>query len=468
MKYLSEEMSRRKYLKYVAGGIVGAAIVAGGTYWYMSTTGPKPKPNLRFLGYPFHLPQEGIEEWKAQTGQEIDATLDECFILPNRQISEMGSWDFGSSCRHRPLVTTNNLRPIPIEKIPRWQSDKVLDFFNDAGKYLETAQAERFDSLLWYEKGKSLICVPVMWNFDSVTYLPEFLPYEEHGAQKSISFSELWDAEWKDRAGLQDEGYQTFSEVVNELDATGQVSVSGALSNLTNEEVDQVYNFLLPIIKSGQIRAYWSKYGDIVNLLSAKEVYLASTWQPVCFDTRKAGVPAYYAALQNGPYVWFNAQYISKDCNTDALEDMYQLMNWMLSLWMQLLYTKQGYPSPAWKWDDYKNSMGEEFYNWFFLGKATYTPISDIMSEVFPDNPEYASLTERLQQGLFLPDVYFRHFWTGEQPRTGTPNSKGNLRDLGSVDEKLQTTRYLIGPDMPDNNDYYVTKWEELKANVPI
>jgi hypothetical protein len=89
------------------------------------------------------------------------------------------------------------------------------------------------------------------------------------------------------------------------------------------------------------------------------------------------------------------------------------------------------------------------------------------MKEIWTDHPEFADLPERLQNALFLPDVYFRHFWTGEPPRTGSPDPKGNLRDIGSVDDKLKITRYYLSPDLPDNNDYYVTKWEQLKANIP-
>jgi len=328
--------------------------------------------------------------------------------------------------------------------------------------------AKRFSELLWHEPGKSLIAVPQMWNFDSVTYLPEFVPYEEHGGEKvSFSYSELWNPEWKGRTAFQDEGFTTFTETANELEATGQAGPYENFTNLSPSEVDEIFNFLLPVVKSGQIKTFWFKYSDIVSLFTSKEIYLASTWQPVCFDARKAGVPAYYARLVNGPFFWYNSFYASKYVSDEMFEYICEITNWCLDLWMQMLYTKQGYPSPDWAWEDYRDAMGKEMFDWFFMGERTYSPIDEIMNEIWPDHPEFAELPERLQNALFLPDMYFKHFWTGEPPRTGSPHPKGNLRDIGSVEDKLEITRYYLSPDLPDNNDYYVTKWEELKANIP-
>jgi len=134
---------------------------------------------------------------------------------------------------------------------------------------------------------------------------------------------------------------------------------------------------------------------------------------------------------------------------------------------MQLLYTRQGYPSPGVGWEDYKSAMGPEFYDWFFNGKTTYLSTGDVMKDIWKDKPEFWDLPERTQNALFTPDVYFRQFWTGEPPRTGSPDPKGNLRDLGSTDDKEKITRYFLSPDLPDDNEYYVTKFEQLKANIP-
>jgi hypothetical protein len=38
---------------------------------------------------------------------------------------------------------------------------------------------------------------------------------------------------------------------------------------------------------------------------------------------------------------------------------------------------------------------------------------------------------------------------------------------LGSTEDKEKITRYFTSPDLPDNNEYYVSKYEELKAQIP-
>lgn len=479
--------SRRNFIAAAGGAAVIAAL--GGGYYYLTSQAPtpptgttkteievgptatKPKPKLRYLGFPFFLPQDGIAKWKELTGQEIEATFAEAYIIGQKQLENPSAWDFGGSLRHRPLVTAGVLRKMPVAQVPRWKNDKLADLFVHPEKYFSAAQAKRFNYLIWADNGESrtdLISVPCIWNFDSVTYLPEFVPFEEHGgADTTLSIFELFNPEWKGRVGMEDEAYAVFTIVANGLNATGQMDISGAISSKTTAEVDQVFNYLLPIIKSGQIRAFWSSYGDIVNLLSTKELYLASTWQPPCFDTRKAGTPAYYARLQNGPFFWFNSNYMSTGANPDAVDDCLAVINWTQEQWMQLLYTRQGYPSPGVGWEDYKSAMGVEFYDWFFNGKSTYLPIVDVMKDIWKDKPEFWNLPERLQNALFTPDSYFRQFWTGEPPRTGSPDPKGNLRDLGSTEDKEKITRYFTSPDLPDNNEYYVSKYEELKAQIP-
>jgi spermidine/putrescine-binding protein len=439
-----------------------------------STASGAAKPTLRYNGSSFLVPEDAIKKWKELTGQDVEATYPDVMVIPQKQMSDPTAWDFGGSMNHRQMVTAGILAKIPLEKIPRWQIDKLAHIFaapedTFLSKYPD--QPERFNYCLWADNGQSrtdLISVPAMWNFDSVIYLPEFVPFEEHGgAQTTMAYTEMFKPEWKGKVGLQDDFTLTFPECGNMLAASGQMTIESCPMNMSTTEVDQVFNYLLPIVKSGQIRTFWGNYGDIVNLCSTKELYMASVWQPVVFDTRKAGTPAYYARMVHGPLFWYNSDYLSTGGNPDTVDDCIKFLNWTLEQWIELLYTRQGYPSPAEGWDDYKTGMGAEFYDWFFNGKATYLPIDDVMKEIWPDHQDFWTLPERMQNALFTPDVYFRQFWTGEPPRTGSPDPHGNLRDMGSDRDKEQITRYLQAPDVPDNAKYYSDKFEELKANLP-
>ncbi|MDJ0269268.1 MAG: extracellular solute-binding protein [Aigarchaeota archaeon] len=465
----SQKVSRRKFIA-IAGGAVIVAAAAGLAYTTLTT--PQQR-TLRYSTHPFYFPQDA--EQKFEEGNQnlnVEVTYEEFFVMTQKQLANPQTWDVASSGRYRIIIDAGIVRPIPVEKIPRWQPDKVLRIFQEPQRFLKDGDLEetvkRFNKLIWFEPNKVFSAVPIMWNFDSLTYLPEMLPYQERGAQyRDVEYGELWNPEWKGHTAMQDEAFTVFTEVANYLDATKQITITSAITNLSQQEVDQIYDYLLPIVKDGFIKTFWFKYGDIVSLMSTREIWIASTWQPVSFDTRKAGTPAYYAALKHGPFFWYNSTYVSKMIDDATAEEAMKLVNWQLSLFTQLLYTRQGYPTPAYGWDDYKNAMGDEFYDWFYNGKATYLPIDEVLKITFPDKPDLAELPERLQQALFVPDLYFKHFWVGEPPRTGSPHPKGNIRDLGSVQEKEEMTRYFLSPDLPDNNDYYVKKYEELKALVP-
>ena len=463
------KVSRRRFIA-AAGAVVAVAAAGGLGYYFLSQPSVK---KLRYSTHPFYFPQDAEEAFENDVGNvDVEVTYEEFFVMTQKQLANPQLWDVASSGRYRPIINEGLVKPIPVEKIPRWKPDKVLEIFQDPKKYFTAGNpeetAKRFITLMWFDLNKVFSAVPIMWNFDSVTYLPEFLPFEERGAEKrDVEYAEIWNPEWEGRSAMQDEAFTVFTETANYLDATGQITITSALTNMSKQEIDAVFDFLLPIVKKGLIRTFWFKYGDIVSLMSTREIWVASTWQPVCFDTRKAGTPAYYAALKHGPFFWYNSSYVSNLANDDVAELGMKLINWQLSLFTQMLYTRQGYPTPAYRWDDYRNGMGDEFYGWFYEGKPTYLPINEAIKEIFPDKPELADLPERLQNALFVPDVYFRHFWTGETPRSGSPNPKGNIRDLGSVQDKENMTRYFLSPDLPDNNDYYIKKFEELKAAMP-
>jgi hypothetical protein len=486
-------LSRRGYLA-IAGGVVAVAVIGGAAYYLSQpapsptptptpgatpTPGPTPTPTptptvvktVRYLGHPFWLPEDGVKEFeRIHPNIKVEATYVDFYLVGEKQLADPSAWDLGGSGRYRPLVTRGIYAPIPAEKVPRWKEGHTVDTFIHADKYYGPEMAKRFNELLWVpgEEGKTLIAVPNMCGWESQNYLPEFLPYEENGDQTSMSFAELWNPDYKGHIALIDEGFDNFARFANYLDFHKQITFSGPLTNLTPDEVDMVYNFMLPIFKSGQIKSFWSKYGDIVAMMSTKEIWLSVSWVPVSLDCRKSGIPAYHAAIVEGPCFWYNCSVISKYGNPDVYWEALDLANFHLELTIQKLYAKMLYTSCAPYWDDLKDAMGKEFFEWFHDGVATYKPIDEIIKETWPDKEDFWTLPERLQKGLFLPEIYFKHFWTGEAPRTGTPHPRGKKRDLGSIAFKNKITRWFLSPDLPDYNDAYVAKWEELKASIPV
>ena len=499
----SEEakITRRDYLKIVGGTIAG--LVVGGVIGYLAkapqvveetvtttvtttvtgtpttpTTTPPTTPSppttptvvktVRYLGHPFWLPEDAIKEFeRTHPGVKIDYTYVDFYVVAQKQIADPASYDVGGIGRFRPHIIMKIPKAIPIEKTPRVNENYLADVLIHPERFWSEAVANRFKELFWAEEGKAVWIVPNMMGWEDRTYLPEFIPYEELGNEPSIPWDEFFNPEWKGRVATIDEGFDGFSRVANYLDYHKKMTFSGSVSNLTKEEVDAVYEWLLPIIKSGQIKCFWSKYGDIVAMMSSREIWQAVTWVPVSLDCRAAGVPAFHALPPEGPCYWWNGSFLSKYMNPDVYEESIMLANYHLELTIAKCYAKQLYINCGYKMPELKKAMGDEFYEWFHNGKPTYEPIEECTKICWPDNPDFWELEPRLQKALFLPTKYFEFFWTGAPPRTGKPHPRGKIRDMGSIDAKQKYTRWFLSPDLPDNNDYYVEKWEALKAQLP-
>src|SRR2546425_396245 len=182
-------------------------------------------------------------------------------------------------------------------------------------------------------------------------------------------------------------------------------------------------------------------------------------------STRDAGTPCYYARLENGPFFWWNGDFLPSKYDTSKQAADYKFFDFMMSPWWAANTAHNGYGTVNALSPEVKSYMGDEFWGWMFSGKATYQPLSKIITETWGStHPEFETMPARMQSALFTPDKYFP---TGGTPRTGSPDPNGVTRDLGSIDDKNKITRYFLSPDYPDNPTTYTNLWASLKATVP-
>jgi len=472
---LDDKITRRQAISRmggVAAVVVVAAVAGAGGYYYLSTQGAAQTTtqlakSLNYLGNDIALGQQAIAEFNKETGgTAISSTSVDFFTLAQRLASSGGQgWDVGFTGRIKNIIPSGSIAPIPVANLPRWVSGTLETLIVSPETFLSPNYVKRFNALLWKDLGKELWAVPNIWNYDSVGYLPEFVQQQENGgAQITLDYHTLYDPQWKGKTALQDEGFTCFSETANYLNANNQLNVSDTVTNLTQQELTSVQSYLNPILSSGQVKAFWSDFGKIVTLMSTREIYAASCWQPVVYFTRAAGTPAYYSRLKDGPFFWWNGDLLSSKIAPSSLSAAYAFFNFQMAPWWAANTAHNGYGVADSLASDIKPFMGDEFWNWFFNGTATYEPISQITTETWKDHPEFQSLSPRIQQALFRPDLYFP---TGGTPRTGSPDPKGNVRDLGSTADKNKITRYFLSPDFPDTPTAYQTAFSALKANIP-
>ncbi|TLY14121.1 MAG: hypothetical protein E6K86_08735 [Thaumarchaeota archaeon] len=460
----------------VAAVVVVAAVAGAGGYYLLqqqskpggSTQTIAPGTTLVYLGDGVDLGQTAINEFKSETTVGINFTSIDFFTLQQKLLATGGTgFDIAFTGRIRDLVKAGYIAPIDVTLLPRWKTSDLEPLINNPGSFLGANYVTRFNYLLWATLGSKLNALNNIWNYDSVSYNPNVLPFQENGGQTTtISYKELFNPSWKGKVALQDEGLTTFSETANMLEGSKQIpAVADTVTNLTQGELTSVVNYLSPIIKTGQVKTFWSDLGTIITLMSTSEVLAASTWQPVCYGTRDAGTPCYYARLENGPFFWWNGDFLPSHYDTSKQAADYAFFNFMMSPWWAANTAHNGYGTANALSPDVKSFMGDEFWGWMFSGTATYQPLSKIITDTWGStHPEFASLPARVQSALFTPDKYFP---TGATPRTGSPDPNGVTRDLGSISDKNKITRYFLSPDFPDNPTLYTNQWASLKATVP-
>ena len=479
---LSEDeraISRRAYLA-AAGGVVAAAVIGGAAYYLSQptpTTTPTTTPTqppLRYAGASWVMYPEIAKEWEKLTGQKLEYTIIPIDVIAPRIVASGGAgWDITHNSLQslEPITSAVPpvIQPIPIEKIPRWTETKpeeMCKFFVDPEAILTprgfTEDAiKHLMSILWYERDKKLNGVPAAMNTDTIGYLPEFIPYEEKGDSAfGPSYNEVFNPEWKGHVALETAPGDFLSKLCAYLaynKLADLPSFDGTIRALSKEDVDTTINFLAPYVQSGHIKAFWVDYGEAVTYFATKEVWIQFCWQPVVMDTRRAGVPCYYARPIEGTLFWWSQDMIS--IQTDKLESCYKFLNWRLSPWYGKFISRNGYSIPNYGMPDIKEYMGIEFWNWYWGGKATYKPIDEAMKEMWPDREDFWTLPERLQQALFLPDKYT---WN---PGEGTPHPRGNLRDQGSLDDRMEQIGCVA--TYPKNIDYIVERWSYLRSLLP-
>jgi hypothetical protein len=486
VRFLTEKkkVSRRKFIAGAGGVVVVAAAAAAGYYATLPkpttmpgnvtvtpgnstlTSGLVAPPPLRVYSNALYDSDALFAQWKQLYNQDIDFTNIDFSVLTDKVLATGGDgWDVAGVLTCKPLVAANVYTPIPVQKLPRYDPAHIYPAIVNPGNYFDAATAQRFSSSTWIQEGVTLAWVPFLYGMDTMSYLPEFVPFVEHGASAtSLSTSELWNPEWKGKAALFPWVNEDFGFLARYMQVNGQITLDSYPGNLSTAELDKIYNFLLPVVKSGQFKVFWEDYGSAVTLLSTKEIYLTPCIEPIIYDVRAAGTPVYYANIQEGPMLWMNGQVISPHVNPAVLEDAYAYVNYKLSAWYALQLSKTGYLSTTYGYSDVPQIMGEEYYDWFYEGDATFEPITQLTKEIWPNNQAFWTLPAGIQNALFVPNVYFK---PGTASRTGSPDPNGNLRDLGSTEDKAKAAKWFAAPDYPDNMNYYVSRFEDLKTNLP-
>jgi spermidine/putrescine-binding protein len=239
----------------------------------------------------------------------------------------------------------DTIRPVPVSEIRAWD-DRVMALFREpgqpgyndrsgwpiAGIYTREAVASRR-----YDVFQG---VPTWFGFDAFGYLV--------GQAKGDlrSYGAIFDPANKGHATMLNEPITSVMKVATYLEGSRQADFRGPINNLTREDLAIVFRFLGERKADGQFRLFWSDFGQLVDLLTAGEVWIGDFWASAVAAAVEGGARAVFVNdPTEGSNGWIQGCAISKEAKDYDAAIRY--VDWSLSRGVvgSILGT-QGYYSP--------------------------------------------------------------------------------------------------------------------------
>jgi spermidine/putrescine-binding protein len=239
----------------------------------------------------------------------------------------------------------DTIRPVPVSEIPSW-NDQVMPLFREpghpgynersgwpiAGIYTREAVASRR-----YDVFQG---VPTWFGFDAFGYL------EGQAKGDLKSYGAIFDPANKGHASLLNEPITAVMKVATYLQGSGQAKFRGAINNLTKDDLAIVFRFLGERKAAGQFRIFWSDFGQLVDLLTAGEVWVGDFWASAVAAAVQGGARALFVNNPTeGSNGWIQGCAVSKEAKD--YEASIKYVDWSLSRGVVgSVLGVQGYYSP--------------------------------------------------------------------------------------------------------------------------
>lgn len=213
------------------------------------------------------------------------------------------------------LASQGAIVELDPSRIPNWAN--MLATYQDGGANADTIRYE----------GK-LVAIPYISNADSLAF--------NHGVigEELSSWEALFDSQFRGRAAMQNDYGPTLTNTAIYLKQSGKGNIDNP-SDMSEDEVRQVAEFLIDLKKKGHFRTFWDGVQNGADLLSSEEVLVSSCWEVIqIFAARKNGDDIRYGSMKEGHQSWNNVVMLTKGGKERGMEDaFYQLANLYLDPW---------------------------------------------------------------------------------------------------------------------------------------
>ena len=392
-----KDCSRRNFLKMA--GVAGGAVLVG--------LGPvnrvfAAKQQLRTIGLGVTVQDQILQEFTKRTGIPASGTAATMADSMTKMLTGgVREWDSHELITSRIEPLKHTLRPIPVKALKYW--NEAAGIFAGPIPSVQKAQTQLSDLIYTDSKRTHLWMAPIVGNFDTIGYLPEFVD----APNNRLSYGAIFEPKYKGRAAFNTDVLVGMELVAMYLRKIGKLPKDVNVGDLGKKEVDITVNFLIQKKKEGQFRVLWNDFGSLVDLMASKEVWVADAWQPVVMAVEKQGTPCRYAEAEEGSRAWFIGVGISK--GTPNYEACIEYINFWHEGFPSQFVASQGYYVPCLK--RAKKYIGDELHGFFYEGK---------------------------------------------------PDSKGKYRDGGSYEQR--TSNVGANEQWPREYLYHIKRWDDFLA----
>lgn len=336
---------RRKFLKQLAGTVVGATVLSTGPYVHAS-----PKTRLRVMGTHVTLQEPLRLQAEKELGVELVFEAMGDAALLHKASTEPEAFDLYEHWSDSINIVwqADTIQAIDKQRLQYWSE---INDLTKTGRLTPEANLGAGDApykLLHIQSDNKLgstetdriSFMPYVHNVDSFGYntavIPQGIPYETE------SWGWMLDKKYRGKVGLINAPTIGIFDMVLAAQAQELMTFKD-IGALTIPEIDKLFEILIRKKNEGHFNGFWNSVPQSIEWMQSGKVVIESMFSPAVSALNGRGIPVTYAAPKEGYRGWHGVMCLSAKAEGKVKDAAYAYMNWWLSGWPGAFIARQGY-----------------------------------------------------------------------------------------------------------------------------
>ena len=365
---------------------------------------------LRIIGTSVTLTREVQDRARADLAFPIDFDVLDGPACLRRGVTQTHSFDIYDQWFHSVdvLHTAGSIIPIEVGRIDRWH--QMAPMFRDSGTRSSNQRKDvglcpadilyvQHDNDLGPRPTPFISMLPTVCNADGFAYRPELANNRTYPE----SWAWLLEQDWGARCMLAQDPASSVTEVAMAARSAGLVKIDDC-TNLTIQEIDDLFVVLNRRRKAGHFTRSWSTHEESVRLMAQPSTGIGSLWSPAYFELLANGVDLAYATPVEGYRGWHSGLCLSAAMDVSMSDRAYSYLNWWLSGAAGAILARQGYYMSV--TEPLRDTLTPAEWAYWYEGAAATTPLSG------PDGRISVNPGDRRAGGSYQDRMSSISFWS--------------------------------------------------------